>query len=320
MALRNAFDRAGAGGGGGLALGDLADAVIPGGLTLTGELTLPTSDPAGAANAVRLSAANAGRRFVQYTDPRSFRARLQPFIGRGKVMSWQAWANVAGDTYGLNINALAGLGTATVRTLNTTSHFTRTHRLGRLSAAGAGSFAGHRLTTGQFSIGDNATSPVVPAGGFYGAFVVGCSDPATVAGARQFVGVTSSVGAPSNLNPATLTNCIGLAQIDGSSNLHLVWGGSAAQTPIDLGVNFPAGTLSADMYTLELFAPPNASEVDYCVSREGTTTKTSGTLTGAAGVALPAATTLLTFNHWRCNNATALIVGLDIASNYVEVY
>ncbi len=38
-----------------------------------------------------------------------------------------------------------------------------------------------------------------------------------------------------------------------------------------------------------------------------------------AGVQLPANTTLLTYQQaWRCNNTTALAVGLDIMSDYIE--
>jgi hypothetical protein len=74
------------------------------------------------------------------------------------------------------------------------------------------------------------------------------------------------------------------------------------------------------MYELALSAPANSpNTVRYEVTRLNTGHVAAGTLTGTAGVALPANSTLLT-HRWgyRTNNATALAVALDIASDYVE--
>ena len=39
---------------------------------------------------------------------------------------------------------------------------------------------------------------------------------------------------------------------------------------------------------------------------------------GAVGTVIPAATTFLAHSAWRCNNATALAVGIDVVSVYIE--
>jgi len=111
-----------------------------------------------------------------------------------------------------------------------------------------------------------------------------------------------------------MINCAGLAQLASSSNLHIVYGAGTAQTPIDLGVNFPADTLSADAYELAMFSPPSG-EVIYQVTRLNTGNVATGTL--AAG-SVPIGTTLLCHQLWRTNNATALAVGLDICGIYME--
>jgi hypothetical protein len=73
------------------------------------------------------------------------------------------------------------------------------------------------------------------------------------------------------------------------------------------------------MYELVLFAPPSSNNtVYYEVTRLNTGHVASGTLTGTAGTALPSSTTLLCFNSFRSNNATALAVGIDFASTYLE--
>ena len=134
----------------------------------------------------------------------------------------------------------------------------------------------------------------------------------------MFIGVRNSTGAPTNVEPNTLTQCVGVAQLSTSNNLHIVYGGSAAQTAIDLGANFPANTLSADLYEIALFSSPMSGDVHWQVTRLNTGHTASGTITNSGATVLPQSTTLLGIVAWRTNNATALAVGLDIVSHYVE--
>lgn len=150
------------------------------------------------------------------------------------------------------------------------------------------------------------------------------SDAAAVTGVRSFVGISSSTGAPTNVEPSTLTNCVGIAQLStDTTQLYLVYGGSAAQTAIALGTNFPpyvgtVGITTGVAYDLTLFAPPNTANTLYVrLERIGTAFVYETTLTGAATV-IPQSTTLLTTVAWRCNNATAAAVGFDLASFYIE--
>jgi hypothetical protein len=157
-------------------------------------------------------------------------------------------------------------------------------------------------------------------GGFYKICRFGISDAAAVSGARMFCGVSSSTSAPTNVEPSTLTNSIGMGHGASDTTMHIYYGGSAAQTPIDLGSNFPSNTRSTDAYELALFAPSNSNNtVYYEVTRINTGNVATGTLTGTAGTALPASTTLLSYQRiWRANNATALAVAYDIMSDYIE--
>lgn len=208
--------------------------------------------------------------------------------------------------------ALTATGTATARNVATTKAFTRAQRLGFVSAATAGSLGGARIAAGQITTGVSGAPAL---GGFLFRCVFGCSDAATVAGARQFVGVSSTTGAPTNVEPSTLTNSIGIGHGAADTNLKLYYGGSAAQTPIDLGANFPANTLSTDIYSLELSCAVGVNNsVTYIVKRLNTGNFATGTLSAATpGTHLPANTTLLApLQAWRSNNATALAVGLDI--------
>jgi hypothetical protein len=143
------------------------------------------------------------------------------------------------------------------------------------------------------------------------------SDAATVAGARAFVGLRSGTGQPSNAaEPTAGTNQLGIAVNSTGGNIQLAWGGTTAQAPVDLGVNFPGNTLSADLYDLTMIAPrTKANVVAYNLERIGTTFVTSGLFPNATpGTTLPSAATLLGHAAWRCNNATLLACGIDIGT------
>lgn len=281
-----------------------------------GSLRLPdvATPAAPAAGTMNLFAMDlAGRDMLGTRVPAGPANVMQVLMGRSKIGYWSPPGNGNSTPGVFGFATPTALGTATARNVATASLFTRMRRLGYVSAATAGSLSGHYSTVAQFSIGDGAGL-----GGFLAVFRFGVSDAATVSGARMFVGMRNATSAPTNAEPNTLTNALGVAQLSTSTNLQIVYGGSAAQTAIDLGANFPASTLSADAYELTLYAPSNAQVVGYRVERLNTGHVATGTLSGTAGTAIPAAATLLGHTLWRCNNATALAVGIDIASFYVE--
>ncbi len=256
-----------------------------------------------------------GRMMLKQIGASGLSTALQPFLARNKVGYWDPPGNATTVPGVFGYTALTTTGTVTARTVATTNTFTLMRRLGLVSSATAGNLAVGRVAVAQVTLGDGAGN-----GGFYKICRFGCSDALTVAGARQFVGVSSSTSAPTNVEPSTLTNSIGVGHGAADTNLKMFYGGSAAQTPINLGANFPANTLSTDVYELALFSPPNDNNhVYYEVTRINTGHVAAGTLTGTAGTALPASSTLLVYQMaWRSNNATAKAVGLDIMSDYIE--
>lgn len=246
-------------------------------------------------------------------------AALQPATWRQKIGRWNPAGNSATVPSVDGLPALTAQGTVTARNVATTNLFSRTRRIGYVSAATAAAFAGHFSPAAQFTTGDGAGL-----GGFFYSCRFGFSDAAAVSGARAFVGLSSSVAAPTNVEFNTLTNQIGVAQLStDATQLYIVYGGSAAQTAIPLGTNFPpmagAGATNGIMYDLTLFSPPNANAVVYYyLERVGTSFVATGTLSGTAGTTTPANTTLLAHRALRCNNAQLLAVGIDIIGVYFE--
>ncbi len=282
-------------------------------LLMDGQTNDPSAPSSG--DLTVYSKAIGGRMMLKQIGPSGLATALQPFLARNKVGYWDPPGNATTVPGVFGYTAPTVLGTATARNIATTNLFNRMRRLGFVSSATAGNLSGAYLTVAQVTVGDGSGN-----GGFYKICRFGCSDAATVAGARQFVGVSSTVSAPTNVEPSTLTNSIGVGHGASDTNLKIFYGGSTAQTPISLGANFPVNTLSTDVYELALFAPTNSNNtVYYEVTRINTGNVATGTLTGTAGTALPSSTTLLAYQRaWRSNNATAKAVGLDIMSDYIE--
>jgi len=260
------------------------------------------------------------RMLPAFVDPSGMDVAVQPAMWRQKIGFWNASGGVATVPGIFGFPAFTAVGTATVRAFATTNLFTRMSRIGYVSGATKGALTSLYHTVAQFTTGTGTGL-----GGFYFETTFGYSDPASVATARSFIGMSSLVSAPTNIEPNTMTNCIGIAQLstDGTQ-LYIVYGGSTAQTAIALGAGFPpyngtVGITTGVPYRFSIWSPPSVNgEVNWQVERLDTGTKTSGTLTGVVGTAIPASTTLMAIRAWRTNNTTAAAVGMDVSQFYTE--
>jgi hypothetical protein len=182
-------------------------------------------------------------------------------------------------------------------------------RVGYVSATTNNSTCGIRSGVQQFGLGNGAGR-----GGFHFVARFGISDATLVAGARLFVGLTSSTAVLGNADPSTFTNIIGVGLDAADTTLQIMHndaGGSAVK--IDLGASFPESTVT-DFYELSLYCRPNGIEVSYQVINLSTNASASGVIISN----LPISTSLLAWQIWRHNVATGLAVGVDIASVYIE--
>lgn len=241
----------------------------------------------------------------------------QPSMWRQKVFHWSA-CGYNGSATLIGADTFTTIGTVTARTVASNNLFTRTRRLGYVSAATAGALSGMYSTVNRFSTGTGAGL-----GGFFYSCRFAVTDPASVSGARMFVGMCSSTVAPTNVEPSSILNQIGVAQLSTSSTqLYLVCNGSVAQTPIPLGTNFPpmagVGLTEGILYDLSIFASPNDNtKINYTLERVGTSFKAVGTITGNDTV-IPKNDIFMGHRLWRTNNTTALAVGIDVSTVYIE--
>lgn len=257
---------------------------------------------------------NGGRVMLAAIGPSGMDYPLQPSMWRQSVALWRPPGNATTVPGVFGFTAPTAGGTATARNVAVTNALTRSKRLAYVSSTTAGNYGGHYSTAAQWTVGTGTI------GGFFYSCRFGVSDAALQTAARTFVGMTSSVAAPTNVDPATLTNAIGIGKNAADTNWFIYYGGSTAHARIDLGVNFPVNT--TDIMDITLWSPPNQAGVVFYHATRITTTnqyESSGKLgPGTAGVTIPAATTLLTHRAWRNNNTAAAAVGIDVISVYIE--
>jgi hypothetical protein len=256
----------------------------------------------------------AGRALPFFLGPGGSPMPVQGSVLRERMGLWIPPGNGTTTPGVLGLSALAVTGVSTGRNVATTNYLTRQRRLGQASSATAGNLAGVRVSTAQLTVGDGSGN-----GGFFYGCIFGTSDAASVSGARAFIGLSSSTSAPTNVEPNTLTNSVGIAQLStDATQWYLVYGGSAAQTEVALGTGLGAPTDTTTAYELVLYSSPEDNGiVSYEVTNLGTGVKVVGTINPTTpGTQLPSSTTFITTQIWRSNNATALAVGIDIAAIY----
>jgi hypothetical protein len=276
----------------------------------SGDASTPTAN-----NLTVYAKAISGRMMLKQNGPSGEFTALQPFLARNKVGYWAPPGNstILPGVFGYTTPTTGG--TATVRTIATTSLIARMRRIAYISATTAGSLSYQYVPYAQITTGDGSGN-----GGFHKICRFSISDAAAVSGARMFCGISSAITAPTNVEPSTLTYSIGIGHGAADTTMHVYYGGSTAQTPINLGSNFPANTRSTDVYELALFSPTNVNgTVYYEVTRVNTGNVMTGSFSDSSGVAVPSSSTLLSYQRlWRCNNTTAAAVAYDIVSDYIE--
>lgn len=260
--------------------------------------------------------AGGGRVLPRWKDESGFFTTMQAHLARNDIIWMVPRAGVA--TIDPNGATFTALGTLTLRSSATTNRATRTKRVSYVSSATAGNLAGLHLTTSSYTT-TTGSGTVGDGSGFL--FIARFIIADTVATANMFIGMGSQTPS-ATANPNTLTNVIGIAQLAGGANLNLVYGGSAAQTAIDLGANFPANTNQVDLYEVILFSPSSVNgKVAVRVERISTPAQApyENVITaGTPGLQLPASSTLIGPKLYRGNNTTAAAVTLDLASIYLE--
>jgi len=274
------------------------------------DMTTPTAPTDG----VKLFSSDiAGRSMLSTVNSGGLLEPLQPSWAFRSIGMWTASAGQVTINSAGNMGSVSATGTATARVPGSTNYCTATRRVGIVSGASAADIAQFRGAS-SYPYLWRATA-AAGGGGFTTVFRFNISDAVLVATAHMFVGVIASAIA-TDVAPSTQTNLIGIGVDSGDTVLQLYAAGSSAQSRVSLGANFPANTVSTDVYELALFTPPSGTTIGYRVTRLNTGHVASGTISAAAN--LPSDTTRLYPQMFRSNGGTAAAVGFDFTHVYVE--
>lgn len=300
--------------GSGLGGASMVDITTDGHLLLNAESTPTTNPTAPAAGNVVVFARQLGGRIIpSFIGPAGLDTPLQPHMGRARGCLIAPMGNGTGVTT-LGIAAPTATGTATAANVATTNLHTMMKRLDYLvTTAATTAVAGSRIAVAQFCLGAGSQL-----GGFHYVSRFGpATGPSTTAGTlRMFNGMWATTTAPTDVNPSTLLNIIGVGCDAADANLQMMFNdGSGTATKIDLGTSFAKPTSDrTNVYELAMFTAANSGLVYWTV-----TNLVSGAyVTGTQSTDLPTSTTLLCHQGWCSVGGTSSVVGYALMGTYIE--
>jgi hypothetical protein len=276
-------------------------------------IPLHTSTPSTpAADNVKLFCKElANRAMPAFIGPSGVDVTLQPHFGRQCIMSAKPKnSNTGLDQIGV---ALTAVGTATAASVATTSLHTQMTRLDYLvTTASTSAVAGFRTgQTNTFHRGASAGS-----GGFHMIARVAPATGGTVSTRRFFCGMSGTGGgsAPTDVQPSTLTNIVGVGYDAADTNWQLFFNdGTGTATKVSTGIARPS-TDRPSPVEISVFCAPNGGTMYAEIVDLATGTH----FMGSEGTDIPGTTTLLSPRGYASVGGTSSVVGFTLFSLYVE--
>lgn len=195
----------------------------------------------------------------------------------------------------------------------TTKH-TRARRVDYLiTTAGATVVAGYRMATVHLLRGNAAG-----VGGFFSRQLWGPATGVATVTNRGFVGLAESIAAPTDVEPSTLINCVGMGWDSADTNMQIMHNdGVGVCTKVDLGVNFPVQTVDrTGWYAIDIWCAANEAKFNWKVIN----IVTGITITGNTGVStdIPLNTLYLSERGWMSAGGTSSVIGIAFGGLYFE--
>jgi hypothetical protein len=278
-----------------------------------GSIDLTINNPSmPAANTVTVfRRAIANRQLPGFVGPSGLDSALQPLLARNAMAIWQAVGGNSNVTV-IGGGAFTASGTGTVAAISLTNRHTMMRRFDYLvTVAATNAIAGWRAGAANWFRGTGAGN-----GGFFKVCRWGPATGVATATTRCFVGMAGGVAAPTDVNPSTLLNTIGMGWDSGDAQISVIHNsGSGAATKVPLGASFPRPTADrAHMYELAIFCPPAAANAFW----EVTDLVTGAVATGEITTNLPAAAALMGPRGWMSVGGTSSVIGIALCSVYIE--
>ena len=251
-----------------------------------------------------------GRNMLGVIGPSGLNNVLQTHIARNGVAWWTA-INASTTLSAIGVAALTATGTATAASKAVTTIQTRIKRVEYLvTVAATTAVAGFRAGANEYWMGNVAGS-----GGFHYICRFGPATGVATTTNRCFVGMSTSTAAPTDVQPSTLLQMFGVGWDAADTNIQFMNNAAlVTATKTDLGIAVPIVDRTS-MYELAMFCAPNSTTITYTFTDLGSGTAVSGT----ASSNIPAVNTLLSPRGYISAGGTSSVIGLALASLYIEI-
>lgn len=272
------------------------------GLVIPKATSSPSAPAAG--NARLFSKSIGGRIMPAFMGPSGLDSTLQPHLARN---GWSMWTPAFNATAisAIGNAALTATGTATAAAYAVTSLHTRSRRVDYLvTTAATTAVAGYRLSTATFRMleGFHHVARVCPATG------------ATVGTRRFFCGMANATAAPTDVQPSSLLNILGVGYDAADTNWQVFTNdGAGTATKIDTGITRPSSDRQS-IYSVSIFVPPGGTSATIQLIDEGT----GQTFETTATTDIPSTTTTMAPRAYASVGGTSSVVGLSLFSLYIE--
>jgi hypothetical protein len=201
---------------------------------------------------------------------------------------------------------LTATGTATAYTVANTSRIAAIPVVEALvTTASTSAVAGFRINALPFRLGQ-----IGGAGLLYMRTLVRNATGGSVGSSRGFFGLRGSSAAPTDVNPSSLTNIIGLGWDSPDTRLSIMYNdASGTASRVDLGANFPRPTADRSQAWDFTILSDGQGNVYWAVINLANGATASGVIT----TNLPAGNTLLTFNSYIAVGGTSSVIGVGLS-------
>jgi hypothetical protein len=201
--------------------------------------------------------------------------------------------------------AVSGTGTVTARNWASTNLYSRTKALDVLvTVAASTAVAGMRIGVSQFTASD----------GFRLVYRWGQATGTSVSTKRGFCGMRAAAGAPTDVQPSSITDMVGMGWDAADSNIQFMTNDSSGTaTKVDTGIARPSAD-ATDVYEIELYAPPGGASILWTIKN----LTTGAIATGSATTDLPTSTTALQPMCCTSVGGTSGVTGVTVFTMYCE--
>lgn len=279
-------------------------------------ITLSNSNPAppAAGHVTLFGRSIGGRMMAAFKGPSGLDSSLQPSLARNNVRFNKPQGN--GSVVTVSGITLATTGTVVTKSIGTSG--TMADAVARLAyeatVPATNAVAGFRSADAIFYRGSSGGK----LGGFHFVWRFGPSvGAASNATRRGFCGLSSVTAAPTDVDPSTIANILGVGCDAADTNYQIMHRtGTGTVVKVDTGIPKSAVD-NTELYELAMFCAPGGTEVQFEVTRfanPGADTVFTYTATGS----LPAATTLLAPRMWYSTGGTSSVIGASNSGLYIE--